>query len=302
MVSKPSPPKPPDPTATIAAQNAANQSSALQTAELNRINQYTPYGDLTYATTGTYPDGTPIYTQTQTLAPAQQTLLNLGNTGAISLGQTGVNMLDQIQAAYGSPISTAGGPGISTVDASQAGQDAAIRQAQDAAYRTNTQYLDPQFQQARDQLTAQLANQGIQPGSDAYNTAVQNLGRQQNAAYQSAQDAAVAAGNTEQNTLYNQQANAAQVNNQANAQFLQQLFAVRNQPLSEYAALASGSQPTQPNFAGFASSPVQPTNAAGIINQGYQNQLGYYQAQQAANPFNNLLSLGGTLGAAWIGA
>lgn len=43
-----SPPPVPDPIATANAQGAANLAGAQQTAELNRYNQYTPYGSLTW--------------------------------------------------------------------------------------------------------------------------------------------------------------------------------------------------------------------------------------------------------------
>lgn len=113
-MSKPEAPSAPNPTATIAAQQGANSASALQTAELNRINQNTPYGSLSYSTDGTYADGTPVYTQNQTLSPSQQNLFNLGQQGAQTLGQTGVNMLGQVQNSYANPIDYSGSPGISS--------------------------------------------------------------------------------------------------------------------------------------------------------------------------------------------
>lgn len=48
----PSAPAPPDPAKTAAAQTASNRETALWEAALNRVNQVTPYGTLTYTRTG----------------------------------------------------------------------------------------------------------------------------------------------------------------------------------------------------------------------------------------------------------
>jgi hypothetical protein len=53
--SSPSTPAPPDPVATANAQAAANKEAAYETARLNRINQITPYGSLTYENIGATP-------------------------------------------------------------------------------------------------------------------------------------------------------------------------------------------------------------------------------------------------------
>ena len=357
-MGKQSPPPPPDPTATVAAQEAANSASALQSAELNRINQSTPWGTSTYQITGHYPDGTPIYSQTTSLNPQFQNLLNLGTQGATQLAQTGISQLGNVSKTLGTPINTsgipkitgsitdaAGTPGLTgSIDTSglnplqtQIGNGdyaSQIRQAQDAAYGAQAQYLDPRFKNQQDEINNQLINEGVSPGSDAWNKAQQELSLQRNQAYQSAQDAAVAAGNQEQNTLFGQaatqgafsnaanaqgfgqaaqqagfgnQANqqgfgqglqAAQLQNQASPAALSQLFALRSQPLNEYNALMTGTQVQSPQFNAYPTQNVANTDVGGITNQGYQNQLGYYQAQQAASPWNSLFSLGGSLGSA----
>ena len=63
-----------------------------------------------------------------------------------------------------------------------------------ALYKANTQYLDPQFEQAQAKLENQLANQGITRGSEAYNNAMQNFGNQKQQAYESARNQAIAGG------------------------------------------------------------------------------------------------------------
>ena len=49
--SSPSVPAPPDPTATAAAQSQANIDAARETARLNRYNQVSPYGNVTWSNT-----------------------------------------------------------------------------------------------------------------------------------------------------------------------------------------------------------------------------------------------------------
>jgi len=71
----PSAPPAPDPAATARAQATANRETAVTQFGLNAVNQYTPYGNLEYAQAGTWADGTPRFTATQTLSPAEQEAL-----------------------------------------------------------------------------------------------------------------------------------------------------------------------------------------------------------------------------------
>ena len=56
----------------------------------------------------------------------------------------------------------------------------------DAAYRGATQFLDKDFATARSALETQLTNQGLQPGSEAWNNAISMMERNQNATRQNA--------------------------------------------------------------------------------------------------------------------
>jgi hypothetical protein len=78
----------------------------------------------------------------------------------------------------------------------------AVTDAQNAAYNTQAGYLDPQFAQKGSDLRQQLADEGIGVGTQAYSRAQGDLGRQSTLAYQQAQDAAVAAGQAEQQRLF----------------------------------------------------------------------------------------------------
>ena len=323
-MSKSEAPAAPNPVTTAQAQTASNQATAQNQTELNDQNQVTPYGSLTYAQNGTYPDGTPQYTATTQLSQPEQNLLNIGQTGAQSLGGSALNLLGQVNQNT-APINYSGLPGIASSASSNiplatsvgnVSGDPAIQQAENAAYSQQAQYLNPQFSQAQEALSNNLINQGITQGSQAANTAQQNLGLQENQAYGNAADQAVAAGQAEQNTLYGQGLqsanlqntaqqqqfgqglNNAQLQNQAQAQGLQQLYAQQAQPTNEYNALMTGAQVQQPNFINTTQTSVNPTNVAGITQSSYQDALQNYQQQMAG--VNNLFSLGGSLGSAAI--
>lgn len=356
-MGKSSAPAAPDPVATANAQTQSNVQTADNNAQLNRVNQYTPYGSSVYNIDGTSADGTPQYSQTTTLSPTQQNLLNMTQQGETTLGQTALGQLNNVQNTYSQPFNSSGVPQVqssvanpsvgttsnvnntsgagiaSQVNGGQSYQDA-MKQAQDAAYNAQTQYLDPQFQQGQQSLNASLANQGLQTGDTAYNNAQTNFSNQKQQAYQGAQDAAVSAGNAEQNTLYGQglssatlqnQANqqgytqglsnatlqnslqnqlygqnlsGANLNNSASAQSLSQALGLYNQPLNQYNALATGAQVQNPTFSSVPATNQAGTDVAGITNSAYQNQLASYQQSQSG--INNLFGLGGSLGAAAI--
>lgn len=277
---KPSVPAPPDPNVVAQAQTASNKETAITNADLNRISQNTPYGSLSYSVNGTSPNGNPQYTQNVSLAPEQQKLLDKYTQGQNTLADTAIGSLGNVQRNFSQPFSLRNDP--TTADFG-----AQIKQAQDAAYRGQTQYLDPQFADQGAALDSKLANQGLTVGNEAYDKAQAQFGRQKQAAYQSAQDAATSAGAAIQNQGFNQGLQGAGLQ-----------FAEYNQPLSSYSALMTGNQPTNPTFGNVPGVNQANTDVAGIQNQGYQNQMAAWNAGNQG--INNLFSLGGTLGAAAI--
>jgi len=99
-------PKAPDPVKTAAAQTQSNIDTATKQAELNRVNQYNPYGSSEYSITGTNPDGTPIYSQTTKLSEPQQQIFDAQQKQDLGLTNTANTMLGQVQNAYSSPMDT----------------------------------------------------------------------------------------------------------------------------------------------------------------------------------------------------
>lgn len=129
-----------------------NIAGALQATAANRINQQTPYGSLQYQQTGTDAQGNPIWSANQQLSPELQQLTQSSLAG--------------LQASQANPMY-----GINPGDT----YSNAIMQR-----------LAPQQRQQVEALDAQLANQGIMPGSEAYNRAKTLQGQTQNDALTSA--------------------------------------------------------------------------------------------------------------------
>jgi hypothetical protein len=168
------------------------------------------------------------------------------------------------------------------------------QQANDARYGAIAQ--GGQEQQRLDAMAAQRAafqNQAQQQGYE------QNLG--QGTFYNQAQgqlfqqNAAMAgfanAGLAQQQSQASAGFNAAQA---ARAQWLQEQYANRNQPLNEISALMSGSQVSQPNFVNAPSTQIPTTDVAGLINNNFNQQMGIYQQQNQ----NYNTTIGGILGGA----
>lgn len=134
------------------AQSLGNLAGAQQTTQANRVNQITPYGNLNYSQT-TDANGNPSWTATQSLSPEMQ-----------ALTQSSLQGLQQSQAnpMYG-------------INPGENYSEAIMRR------------LQPQMAQSAESNTAALANQGIVPGTQAYNNAMRTFQQGQNDLLTSAQ-------------------------------------------------------------------------------------------------------------------
>jgi len=296
MGKKTATPAAPDYTGAAIAQGAANIDAARATAKLSNPNVYTPYGTQLVSYEGDIP------TVRQTLTPTAQRTLEAQQNVDLSLSNlaqkgTGIasNVLDK-------PF-TFGGPAVQTsldtsgiakmpVNAGMTGQEAIMAR------------LEPSLAKQRVSTETQLINQGLRPGTEAYNNAIQLLGQQENDARQQValQGLNLDIGANAQG--YNQALQSGQFGNTAQQQALAQAIQQRQMPLNEINALTSSSQIQNPQFAAYQGANVQ---AAPIANaaaqQGAYNQNAYNQqvAQNNANTAG-LFSLGGAaLGVPSIG-
>jgi hypothetical protein len=260
----PSAPAAPDYSAAARETAAGNLDAARAAAASNRVNQVTPYGNLDYSVTGSDPYGNPTWTARTSLSEVGQQLLNNQNAASLGLGGTINAALGQVQSTMGQAFnpnlpSTGFNPG-------QSYQDAYM------------QRLAPQLEQNRDQLQQQLANKGIDIGSEAYDRAMQVQGQRENDL--------LAAATTQ----------GFGVGSQANQQAFNQEMTKYNMPLNTLSALRSGSQVQNPTF---VNSAQQATTAGpdllGAAGMQYNAQMGDFNAKQAAQQnFNQgLMGLAG---------
>ena len=174
-IGKDSAPPPPDYTSLAKQSNQSNIDMARMGLAANRVNQQTPFGGLSYSQTGTDAYGNPTYTATQTLSPAQEQLYNKQNNLQSSILDT---------ASYGIPNvqNSLMQGGVDTSKLAQTGINPGETYS-DAIMRR----LGPQMQQEKGQFDAQMANQGVAPGTEAYNNAKRSFDQAQNDKLTSAQ-------------------------------------------------------------------------------------------------------------------
>jgi len=267
--SQQSAPATPDYTGAAQATAQGNLEAARAAAAANRVNQVTPYGNLNYEITGQDPYGNPTWTATTSLSDVGQKLLNNQNQASLGLGGTINSALGQVQETMGQKFnpnlpSTGMNPG-------QSYQDAYM------------QRLAPQIEQSRESNAANLANQGVVPGTKAYDNAMRQQAMKEN------------------DLLLGATTQGFGVGQQANQQAYNQALTNYNLPLNTLSALRSGSQVQNPSFVNSAQqATTSGADILGATQMGYNAQMGNFNAQQAAQQGMNsgLMGLGGTLGAA----
>lgn len=291
--SQQSAPATPDYTGAAQATAAGNLDAARAASAANRINQYTPYGSLEYKQSGTDQYGNPTWSATTNLSPTGQALLDQQNKASLGLGSAINAQLGQVQQTMGQGFN----PNIPQTKFNT--DYAGGLQGWDKASNLLMQRLQPQMDIQQKTLDAKLANQGVVPGTEAYNRAKMSLGMQQNDLLNQAQLSGLQAGNT----LFNQGLAGANFANQAQQQGFNQALTQYNLPLNTLSALRTGAQVQNPTF---VNTPQQATTAGadllGATQMTGNYNLGTYNAQQAANSgmLGGLMGLGGTLGGAYM--
>jgi len=118
-------PDPPNPIYTAAAQTGSNVSTAVANANLNNVNQVTPYGSLTYNQTGNYSWADPTTgatyqipqftaTQSQSMYPAETT--NQSQQAQLALATLGKEQALRMYHQFQNPLSLAGAPAFGNPD------------------------------------------------------------------------------------------------------------------------------------------------------------------------------------------
>ena len=257
-MGKPSAPPPPDPRKTAAAQTGTNIGTAIANSMLGMTNQYTPYGNLSYQRIEG-DDGYYTYTDPYTkktyeiprfeshveLSPEQQAILDANQSAQTNLA----NLADDRSGFL--------------LDYLPQTEDL-TDQIGNRLYDMAAQRVDPRFAREEEQLRTRLANQGIMPGSTAFDREMSRFSEGKNDAY-----------------------------NQLMLQGRGQALSEINAPINQITALLSGSQVTNPGVQLQNPAQIPTTDVAGIINANYGQQMQNYQSQ--LNNSNSLM--GGLFGA-----
>lgn len=223
-------PSAPDPYQSAAAQYEYGTQAAAYNAALNRVNTQGPTSSTQFNVTGTDPQtGAPIYSESTQLNPQLQGLLNTSEAQAGQAQQTPLPDLGSLQN-FGS-------------------------QAREAAYKADTATMDPYWSQQQEQMDASLRNSGAQPGTPAYNNAMQAFQANRTAAYGQAENQAFGQGLTAQGDM------------------ISQIGQERSIPINEIQALTGGAQ-VSPAASATTSAP----DIMQAFNNQYQGQLNSYNA------------------------
>ena len=222
---------------SLARQTAEeNQKAAERATAANRVNQVTPYGNLTYTQSGTDAQGNPMWTATQSISPELQGLSS--------------SVLGGLEGQYGQAFTGGNLPSYG-IDPGQTYSDAIMSR------------LQPQMQMEQKQFDAQMANQGIPVGSEAYTNAARVFQQGQNDKMTSAITGGM------------------NVGLQANQQQYGQNLTNYQLPLNIANQVKGLTTPGYVNSAQQATPSGADLFGAGMA--GYNAQMGQYNANQAAN-------------------
>jgi hypothetical protein len=283
----PAAPATPDYRGAAVEQGAANLEAARATARLSNPNTYTPYGTQLVSYDGDIP------TIRQTLTPTAQKTLEAQQGVELSLANLGAKGANTASGVLDKPFSF-GGPDVQTsldlsgiakmpVNAGMTGQEAIMSR------------LNPSLARQRTTTETNLINQGLRPGSEAYDNAIRSLGEQETDARTQAvlQGLNLDIGANQQG--FGQQLEAGKFGNTAQQQALAEAIQLRQLPLNEITALMSGSQIQNPQFGAYSGATVQPAPLfAGTQAQGQFDANKYNQEVSQANAQTaGMYSLGG---------
>lgn len=245
-MGKSSPPAP-DYKGAAAETAAGNLEAARATAAANRVNQVTPYGNLTYTHDPSQGDGG--WTATTTLSPTEQQKLDLTNslsTGLLGTAQTGLGYVNNTL-----------GTGGKLDESKLASMPIQGQSVQDAIFSR----LTPQLDRDRASLRTRLANQGLQEGSEAYKRAMEDQAWKENDLYTSAALQGINSGLA------------------ARQQGIQEQYTTQDRPLNIINALRTGNQVQTPQFVNVAQQ--QQTPGADLL--GASQLTGQYNSADTAS-------------------
>lgn len=260
----PNPPSPPDYQGAARTQGGANLQSTIASSIMNNPTQITPLGTKSQTQTGSFtlpgtdgnpPVDIPQFTSQIDLSPLGQQTLEQQQRISSGLSSLGASQIGKVGDTLSKPF-----------DLSSVGD------VQNAAQKAITSRLDPIWAGRDKQIDTQLTNQGLRPGMEAYDNAMRDYNFSKNDAYQQAILGGI----------------------QTAPQTLQEAQAVRELPLNELTALASGGQVSMPQFGATGNNMLSPGNYANAAGQqgAAANQMYGYNAGNYNSMMGGLYGLG----------
>lgn len=251
-MGKKSQPKAPDPKETASAQTATNVGTAIANSYMGNVNQNTPDGSLNYSySTTQWRDplsgavyDIPVATATQTLSPAQQAIKDQQDAAEKNLATLANTQSSRLNDIMKDPMSLAGAPAAGSSSSltmpnytqfgqgptlqSSVGDVGDITKTYGTDYGANVQEvqdalmarMQPSLDKNRAALEQKLANQGLQPGTPAYDRAMATATAQEN----DARYGAILSAGQEQTRLANLAQQQAAFQNSAQQQAYSQAF------------------------------------------------------------------------------
>lgn len=294
LFDSPDPPAAPNPAAIAAAQGAANKDVARLTNRLNRVDQTTPYGNLTF-TEGPEEDR---WNAAQTFSPAMEARFDIEQALATGLGGQAQQRLGALDYA---PLSFADLPEFTSgIDYSVLPEIPGIddfagasEEAADAAFERQWNRLSPQFEDEQRDLHTRLINQGIEPGDRAYQNEMDDFMRRKNEARLAASQDAISVGEAMRQGLFasgmqgrqqvlSELLSDADLSRGARQQGITERLTERNLPINEIAAILQGAPAVQtPGFVSVPGTAVAPPDVTGAYGLGQAAAQNRYNAELA---------------------
>ncbi|AWM23446.1 tail fiber domain-containing protein [Sinorhizobium fredii] len=200
-------PKSPDPNETASAQTATNIGAAVANNVMGNVNQVTPDGTLKYTYTTqkwTDPLSGKVYdlqvpTATQELSPEQKAIKTQTDGAELNMATLANSQSGKLNDLLGKPMDMSAAPGAGKASSvglpqyqqfsggpnlqTSVGNAGDITKSYDFDFDTSRyeqalmDRMNPQLERDRAALETRLVNQGLQPGSEAYNRAIDEANR-----------------------------------------------------------------------------------------------------------------------------
>lgn len=159
----PDAPKVPSAEETAALDQQFKLDALRTNISANRLDQSTPFMNISYAPTGVDQFGNTTYGVTTEYSPEQQALLEQLQNSQFGYGQFGQSLISDL---FNNPIYNQGIPNFSDM--------------MDPLMQRHLAVMDPYYNQQSDKLDADLRNQGLFPGMPGYDNAMRTLKQTQN--------------------------------------------------------------------------------------------------------------------------